>query len=310
MPETISQKVSLVGQVVEDLSFDPLESQRFNAALKGLNKQPYYKNGGYFAFTNLTPGTYTLIVSGERFQTQEIPVTIPAAPIVFDPNKSKLDQLLERVVFAQPGDNELIVVVTNVNGGNQRISFDPVIVRRPIKANATVITKTTITKLAAKLDPGSVTSARLDSIAGINSGDIVRIIRDSSIRMRFDPYANVLGESGRVTGTVTLQNQPQVFLKGASISLTEINGGAIAVADVGGAKVATAVIGGSQVVLGTERDIRTTSNDKGDYAIYFSRPDITSITLTVQLAGFQNANATIAVTAGTRVRADFQLVKI
>src|SRR6266576_78363 len=121
--ESTSQKASLVGQVVEDLSFDPLEFQRFTAALKGLTRQAFYKDNGYFAFTNLSAGDYTLILSGERLQTEEIPVTIPSAPIVFDPNRSKLAQMLDQVVLDQPGSNELSVIVKNVNGANKRISF-------------------------------------------------------------------------------------------------------------------------------------------------------------------------------------------
>src|SRR6266487_5935333 len=109
MKESTSHKVSLLSQVIEDLSYEPLAHQRFTAELEGVKKTPYYKDNGYFAFTNLSPGNYTLRILGERFQMQQLPVTIPSAPIVFDPTKRKIEHLLARVVFSQPGDNELIV---------------------------------------------------------------------------------------------------------------------------------------------------------------------------------------------------------
>jgi len=307
--ESTSQRVSLVGQVVEDLSFDPLGGQRFTAALKGLTKQAYYKDNGYFAFTNLAPGDYTLVLSGERLKTQEIPVTIPAAPIVFDPNKSKLTQLLDHVTLDQPGSNELSVIVKSVNGANNRISFDQAIVPRPINVGAPVLTETVTTALSVRLDPGPATSARLDSLAGINAGDIVRIVRDRSIRMRFDPYATASFKITRIVGTVTVKDHPEAFLQNALVSVTEVNNGAVTVTDVGGANILTAVIDGSPVIVGVDSDLKTIANHNGDYAIYFSNPDITSVTLSAQLAGFQTSTTTIVVTPLTRVRADFQLTK-
>jgi len=308
MLESISQKVSLVGQLVEDLSYEPLDYQRFTAELKESQKAPHYKDNGYFAFTDLLAGNYILRVSGERFQTQEIPVTIPSAPIVFDPNKSKLEQLLKRVVFAQPGDNELIVVATNVNGGNTRITFEATSIGRPIAAGAEVLANGLITKLATRLDAGQVTSARLESVAGLNVGDIVRIIRDRSIRMRFDPYAEATAQATRIVGEVTAKNEPTMTLPATTINMTKVNGQVVVISDVAGAQIATTTIAGKQVVLGTERDTKTFTNEKGDYTLYFGREDVTEVTLEATRAGFQTATAVVAVTPRARIRANFQLI--
>src|SRR5712692_10182223 len=173
MAESISQKVSLVGQVIEDLTYEPLDFQRFSAELyRGpkeklvrVEKTPHYKDNGYFAFADLGLGNYTLQILGERFQTQRLPVTL--APIALDPTKSKMPQLLAQVIFDQPGDNELIVVVKAVNIPNKRITFDAATIRKPIKAGAAVVANGAKTNLATKLDPGKLTSARLESVAGI-----------------------------------------------------------------------------------------------------------------------------------------------
>ena len=310
MLESISQKVSLVGQVVEDLSYEPLDYQRFTAELKELKRAPQYKGNGYFAFTDLLAGNYTLRIFGERLQTQEIPVTIPSAPIVFDPNKSKLEQLLARVVFAQPGDNELIVVATNVNGGNTRITFEPADIGRPISAGAEVLANGLTTKLVTRLDAGRVTSARLENVAGLNAGDIVRVIRDRSIRMRFDPYAAATVHTTRITGKVTAKNEPAMVLPETMIRMIKVNGQAVVTSDIAGAQIVTTTIAAKQVVLGTERDTKTFTNEKGDYTLYFGRQDVTEVTLEATRTGFQTATAEVNVTPLTRVLADFKLERI
>jgi hypothetical protein len=315
MAESVSQKVSLVGQVIEDLSYEPLDFQRFRAELyQGpkeklvrVNRTPFYKDNGYFAFTDLGLGDYTLQILGERFQTQQLPVTL--APMVIDQTKRKLPQLLEQVIFDQPGDNELIVMVDAVN--NNRITFEDTIIRRRIRAGAKVISDGGETELTETLDPGKISTARLDSVAAINAGDIVRIIRDRSIRMRFDPYYEALTESTRIVGTVSIQGQPEITLPNAFINVEEVNGAAVTISDVAGAKVATGIIGGSARVLGTERDVQGLTNAGGDYTIYFSRADIVSVTLKATLAGFQTLTTpAIAITPLARNRADLQLTQI
>jgi hypothetical protein len=315
MAESVSQKVSLVGQVIEDLTFEPLDFQRFSAELyQGpkeklvrVNQTPHYKDNGYFAFTDVGLGDYTLQILGERFQTQQITVTL--APTVIDQTKNKLPQLLAQVIFDQPGDNELIVLVDAVN--NSRITFEDAIIRKRIRAGATVIANGGQTRLTKTLEPGKITSARLDSVAGINAGDLVRIIRDRSIRLRFDPYYEELAESTRIVGTASIQGQPGITVPNAFISVEKVNGTAVTISDVAGAKVATGIIGGSVRVLGTERDLQALTNASGDYTIYFNRADIVNVTLKATRAGFQTLSTpAIALTPQKRNRADLQLTKI
>jgi len=293
MAESISQKASLVAQVIEDFSYEPLDYQRFSAELADVEKTPHYKKGGYFAFTDLLPGDYLLLIFGERFQTRRIPVTIPFAPVVFN----------------QAGDNELMVVVKTVNG-NKRITFDATTIRRPIRAGADVVAAGLTTKLTTKLDAGKVASARFDSVADLAPGAIVRIIRDRSIRLRFDPYYLAPPELTRIVGRVSLMNEPQIRLENALIRITEVNGVAKAVENVAGAAIASVTLGGSKVVLGTDSDMQTTANTRGDYNLYFSRDDFTNITLEASLSGFTMVTRSIAITARARNRADFELEKI
>ena len=68
MSETRVQTVSLVGHVIEDLTYEPVQPSQFQAELLGAAPTPQYKPGGFFVFSNVAPGTYTLRVGGQRFQ--------------------------------------------------------------------------------------------------------------------------------------------------------------------------------------------------------------------------------------------------
>ncbi len=291
MAESISQKASLVAQVIEDCSYEPLGYERFSAELVGVKKTPHYKDGGYFAFTGLLPGDYQLRIFGERFQTRRLPVTIPFAP----------------VVFSQAGDNELMVVVKTVNG--TRITFDPITIARSINAGADVVAANLTTKLSTKLDAGKISSARFQSIGDLVPGAIVRIIRDRSIRLRFDPYYVAPAGITRIVGTVSFKDLPQFPIENALVRMTEVNGVAITVGDVGGARIASVTLGGADVILGTESDMQTTANAVGDYNFYFSREDFTNITLEASLDALTTVTRSVAITTGARNRADFQLEK-
>src|SRR5207237_1087730 len=84
----------------------------------------------------------------------------------------------------------------------------------------------------------------------------------------------------------------------------KVNGAVVTTTVVAGAKIATVDIGGKKVVLGTEGDIQADTNSKGDYNIYFSRSDITSVVLSANLQGYQPKNQNLAITQGGRTRAD------
>lgn len=299
MTDARSRKVSLAGQVVEDLTYAPLDAARYAVELIGSNRAPFYKSGGFFAFSDVYPGQYTLRISGERFQSQQYTVTVPFAPLVFE----------------QPGDNELVVVVKTLADGQgnppNRITFDPVFLKRGIRAGARVLAQNLTTKLAADLDVGKVASARLESVAGLAAGSIVRIVRDKSIRLRFDPYSPSLvgltSAVGRVTTPLPVPGRP---LEGATVRVVKINDVDVVLTNIGGVKVATVQLGQTKIILGSEKDLTTLTNDKGDYGLYFSREGLQSVTLRATLATYQPLNKRLTLVEKGRNRADFQLQKV
>ncbi|HEX8144676.1 MAG TPA: hypothetical protein VF553_19060 [Pyrinomonadaceae bacterium] len=295
MFDQILQTASLLGHVIEDRSFEGLSPAHFTAELVEATKTPQYKEGGFFVFSNLNAGNYTLRIFGEQFQTEEFAVVVP----------STTPPLLDA-----PGDDELCVVIRALDNAATKINFDPTFLPQPIKAGAAVVAAAFNGTLAAPLDAGKAASAKLNDLAGLSVGDIVRIIRGKSIRLRYGPYSQLPPDFTRVVGKVVFKDVPTFALAGAAIRLTEVNGAGVSIETVAGVKIITTQINGKKVVLGAERDTTTRTNPNGDYNLYFSQTGITSITLEAKLAGFQTATKTLSITAKARHRADFELLKV
>ncbi|HEX8746393.1 MAG TPA: hypothetical protein VF717_04280 [Pyrinomonadaceae bacterium] len=294
MFEQISRTAALVGHVIEDQSFDGLSPAYFTAELIGpQTPEPQYKSGGFFVFSNLLAGDYTLRISGEQFQTEEFAVTLPFSPLFLE----------------AAGDDELPVVIRSLDNAASRIVFDALVLPKPFRVGSRVVSATFTGTLAAALEAGKVSSAKLNTLTGLAAGDIVRIVRDKSIRLRYGPYSALPPEFTRVVGTTVLQGTPARALEAVTVRITQVNGNNVAVNNVAGVQIITAQISGKTVVLGPERDTATRSNRSGDYNLYFSRPDITSLTLEAARAGLQTATMTLAIAPNARHRADFEMLK-
>lgn len=298
MPDILTLKASLAGQIIEDVSFEGLSPSQYAVALKGSRREPRYKDGGFFVFNDLLPGDYKLQIFGARYQPQEFNVTLPFAPVVLE----------------QPGDNELAVVVKNTStqGGVNKINFNEAVsLRQGIRKGSTVVGPSGFnTKLAASLDAGKVKSANLLTVAGLPNGSIVRIIRNKSIRLRFDPYYPAPPDITSVVGKVITAGQQARALAGAKARITQVNAANVALETVAGVKLATVGTGNNKVILGTERDLMTFVNQNGDYCLYFNRADILSVTVETSHNGFQTATQTKNLIARARNRADFPLTKV
>lgn len=266
--------------MVEDLIFEDINPVRFRAELLGTEKAPEYKQEGFFVFSDLSEGDYTLRISGERFQPETISVGIPLPAI-----NPKQPPILD-----SRGDDELIVIVRNVenndgNNGGKKITFDPVILTKQIRAGSRVVSNSLPEdppeKLIEGLQPGSVSLVKVENANGLAAGSVIRIIRDRSIRMNFDPYYLFASPTTRVVGKVVLQQDPRIPLAGAQVRLTGINDTAITSDDVRGVAVFKGVdTNGNAIVLGAEKDISVTTNEKGDYNLYFSNETLASFKIT------------------------------
>ena len=244
-------------------------------------KMPEYKQEGFFIFSDLREGDYTLKITGERFQPITLKVVIP--PQVVEPPHRP-------VLLAPRGDNELIVVVRAIadENGEKKITFDPVILTKEIRAGARVVSNILSpdppATLAATLEVGEISSARLKDANALVVGAIVpiaRIIRDESIRLNFDPYYSFASPITRVVGKVVSKQNPATPLAGAQVRVTRINDKAINSTDVRGVMVFTGQdISEKAIVLGTEKDISSLTNREGHYNLYFSNETLGSFKIT------------------------------
>jgi hypothetical protein len=305
MIDIITQRASLVGQVITDLTYEELRPQKFKVELVGLGKSAQYKLGGFFVFSDLPSGNYTLRISGKRFQRLEYPVTIPPSELVID----------------SPGDNEVFVIVRTIDNTTQRITFDPVILNKEIRVGASVQTSGFSTSLAAKLDVGRITQARLNDTVGLTADSIVRIRRDASLRLKFDPYYSFPPGLTRISGKVVLKDAPsippsapKIPLKDAQVRLTQVNGVNVVLNNVAGVNIATVNIDGTLTILGAEKDITTLTNQQGDYILYFRGGNLpatfTNVTLEGTLTGYQTETQTASVSRGQRNTIELQLEKV
>jgi hypothetical protein len=108
-------------------------------------------------------------------------------------------------------------------------------------------------------------------------------------------------------GTVTRQT-PLLPLQGAHVRLSQVNGVSIELHDVDGVSIGTAEMNGTAMILGTQRDITTSTNARGDYNLYFSIGNgLESATIEVTLDGYQPTVVPVGLNAGQRQRVDVQL---
>jgi hypothetical protein len=294
MSETIVQKASLIGHVIEDLTYDNVRQTQFQATLVGMAQTPQYKRGGFFVFSDLAPGTYTLCIASQRFQPFEQRIVMPHPELILE----------------VPGSNEVFVRVNSLNA--TRLMFDTILLTHPIRAGASLLGRAGFTAtLAASMDQGRVMEARIEKVAGtLTAGDLVRIIRDRSIRLHFNPYTTLPVVRTRVIGTVRRQNLPELTLQGVQVRLIQVNSTNVVLHDIEGVSIGTVTLDGMSLILGSERDIATQTNQQGDYNLYFSAGDeLTNVTVEVTLDGFQPQIIPIPISAGQRHRIDVQLLE-
>jgi hypothetical protein len=278
--------------MVEDLVYENIDPARFQAQLVGRADAPVYKREGFFVFSNLARGQYTLKITGQRFQPESIQVFLSAAPAGPEEGDPGGEVSTGPLFLDSRGDNELMVVVRSTedvggNNGGKRINFDPVILSKEIRAGARVYSSNappdSSSTLAATLESREISSARIENADGVEENSVVRIVRDAAVRMKFDSYYLFPSPITRIVGKVVSEESPETSLAGARVRITRINDAVVTRTEVGGVGIFTGLdTSGNAVVLGAEKDISVVTNEKGDYHIYFSNETMASLKITDQ----------------------------
>lgn len=292
MIEQWAQPAALAGLAIEDLVYEPLDPGSYTAAIVNSTATAYYKPGGIFVFSKVPAGSASLQLGGGNFQDQQYTVAVPA---ITPP-------------FSEAGANDLIVIVSALNGGNS-ISFNPVILAAGISSGAAVVASGLSTTLSSTLEPGQVSQAKLASLGTLAVGSIVRIVRNPGLRLKYSPYYTFPNPVTQIIGRVTAGTSG-IGLAGVQMTLVSVAGNPVTLTSVAGANVATLAVTGGTIVLGTARDVTTLTNSSGDYHFYFDLDQPAGSTVVqAALAGFTTQTQTVTAAARGRTRADFQLAK-
>ncbi|MGA8875840.1 MAG: hypothetical protein WCC25_25025 [Candidatus Korobacteraceae bacterium] len=293
MIEQWVQTAALAGLAIEDLVYEPLDPGSYTAEIVNSTAAAYYKPGGLFVFAKVPAGSASLQLGGGNFQDQQYTVTVPAiAP-----------------PFSEAGANDLIVIVTALNGGGNNISFNPVIMTSGISSGAAVLASGVSTTLSSTLEPGQVSQAKLASLGTLAVGSIVRIVRNPGLRLKYSPYYTFPNPVTQIIGGVTAGNSG-IGLTGVQMTLVSVAGNPVTLTNVAGANVATLATASGTIVLGTARDVTSLTNSNGDYHFYFDLDQPAGSTVVqAALAGFTTQTQTVNASARGRTRADFHLAK-
>jgi hypothetical protein len=300
MSESTTERVALYGRTADDLTRCVLPGEAIDAVLTATGQWALRKDDGYFVFANLPPSVsgYEVAVSARSYQARSLTVSLPttaAVPITY------------------PGEDELFVAVTTVDSGTRRVSFDRIPFLPRIAAGARVrgIGGFTAT-LSETLEGSDVDFATLSSVAGLAAGGLLRFVRSERLVLAPGPYYP-FDPTTTLVSLKVVENGPDALpLGNAAIAIDEVNGKAITTTAVQGAHLhRVALSASSSLLLGTDRAIRTRTNERGDAVLYFpANTPITALRLQLHRAGFHPSTQTLTVAPGNRVRATFVLNRV
>ena len=288
--ETLVQKLSFYGRLADEITRDVIPSRLVKVSIPNFTAAPLYKNDGFFTFADIPPstGNYPFHLTATDYQSRRVEKNLPA------------DSPVE---LSFHGEDEFYVFITDVQGGaNPRVKFDQVPFLKTIPSGADVYGQDGFSATLTEVMEGEgVEEAKLNRTTDLSDGEILRFVRSHNLIMRpgpyysFDPGTTVIQLKVQENGA---GEQPPV--PGAVCVITHVNDQEVDSTPVGDADVKTvSFTGGEKLVLGTEKDITCTVDDRGKAVFYYpADTPITKLTLKVTAPRFQTLTPEIAVTPG------------
>jgi len=295
--ETQTSRLSFFGRIADDLTRKVLAATDV-AVFLAEGREALIKADGHFAFADLEPSptSYRIHIGArsyrDRIVLQGLPTSAPVQVMV-------------------PGEDELYLLINNVAAPQQRVTFEQITFVAPIEAGAAVIGEGgLIATLAEALEGQKITFPVLSTVAGLATGQVLRIVRSSNLLLRPGSYYPFPADATVIAVKVVANDSLQTALSDADIEITRINGNSPTLTDVGGLQLSLFDLGGNppgSVIL-DDNDRNTATNDCGDAVFYFpGSKQITSIQVGVTKTGFQASTSSISVTAKRR---NFQKVAL
>jgi hypothetical protein len=289
--ETKSQRVSLFGRLADDLTRDVIPGGWFDASLVATGRRALRKDDGYFVFTDLKPamGAYEVSVRARYYQRRTLSATIPTTTAV---------------QLANPGEDELFVVVTGVDASARRVSFDPLPFVPTIRSGANVFGPDPfVATLDEPLEGSEVDFGILNTVAGLAIGAILRVVRSTNVILQPGPYYPFDADTTLVVIKVVEDTAGDPPIEGAAIVIDQINSGALSTTTIGGLPLHTFALAGKLMLLGPDRGRQTITNERGDAVFYlpFGTP-ATAMRLQISRTGYNAATETITITSWRTAR--------
>jgi len=288
--ETTVTRVSAYGRFADDLTRVTIPPWSFGVVTAENTKRAKKKPDGYFVFTDLTPAptSYTLAVQADGYQLRSLDITLPT---------------LAAVEVSLPAEDELFVLVTGVNVGNNQASFAALPFVPVIRSGAQVSGEGGFTAvLQEDLEGTGATFVTLDSVAGLAPGEALRIARTTRLILKPGPYYAFGPGATLVVFKVVENTTAAEPIPNADIVIDRVDGNALGTRNVGGVQLHTATLASTAIhLLGPGRTVHTSTNARGDAVFYYGpTPAITSLRVTVNKTGYMSKTDTVTLAPGQR----------
>ncbi|MBS1824065.1 MAG: hypothetical protein JST93_01975 [Acidobacteria bacterium] len=293
-------RLSLFGRAADELTRIDLNPRRFRAALRNHHRRAIQKEDGNFVFADLTPSVpnYEVELAGTEFLSRTLQLGWPGPGAL---------------EIAPPGEDELQVLITLVNGN--RVEFATIPFLPSIATGSAVFGENGFsTTLAAAVEGVDVQEAELAAVAGLAPGQALRIVRSRRVLCR--PGPNYAFPAGTTLAALQVVDSAGAGpLQGAQIRITHVNGAPLTTVNVGGVVLFQAALPAppppantTPFLLGTDAARSIETNTRGNAVFYYQQATpITSLTANVSLASYASQSIAVSVQPGSRT---FQIVSL
>jgi hypothetical protein len=231
--ESHASRLSFYGRLADDLTRQMVRVQDVTVSLEGDRRRPFLKQDGYFVFADLEPSVtdYHFRIAVRSYQDRTIAKALPANTAV-------------ELIFS--GEDELYLLITQVQGAQNRITFEEIPFVPTIEAGAMVIGEGGFTAtLAEPLEGQKLSFAVLSTVAGLAGGQLLRILRSASLIVRPGPYYPFPAETTVVAVKVVESDPAETPIGDAAVEVIQVNATAPTAVNVGGLNLSRINLGGN-----------------------------------------------------------------
>lgn len=296
--DIVQRRLSFYGRLADEITREIIPPSMLEVSMPGIEASPFYKPGGYFAFSKIPPSLqpYSFNLRAASYMSRTVEKTLPpddAASIEFE------------------GEDELYLTILDVQNGEQKkVSFATIPYLKPISTGAQVFGENAFsTTLAQGLEGEDVQFAMLQDVTGLSPGQILRVKRSPNLIMRPGPYYPFPKGTTLALITVVDAASPLLMpLTGAVCQITQVNEIPVSQIDVNGVDIYTVTIGQDKLILGPAATITARTDSRGNCIFYYPQSaPVTKLKISVTAQAFDSKDLIINLNPGERT---VQLVQL